>query len=304
MKIDKAIDFIRDLKSTVDYIKYTGFEYNKCLYYDILVSPIFDKSHNVVMKAITFYDITEFYNLQKENYNKAKQIENTRIKADMHDKIGNIIVLIKSSIEIVLKDKLEKSVIVSVKDNNEKKLVESMVRERFKIDTNTIERIKDVHDKSREVLELLREICKKIEVNNYSNYDNRNIIMQLEEVFKKHETSGTIEKIHFTYEGELHFNAQYTEELIMICTEALTNSIKHGNAKNVFFILKNEGSSISLRIIDDGRGCSVIKKLISLESRVANIKGKIQYHSNVNEGFYINIVFPYTQECYREVLVS
>jgi len=304
MENDKAIDFIRDLKSTADYIKYTGFEYNKSLYYDLVVSPIFDKSHNLVMKAITFYDITEFYNLQKENYKKTKQIENTRIKSDMHDKIGNIIVLIKSSIEIILKDKLKNSVIVPVKDDSEKKLVESLVKDKFDIDTSTIERIKDVHDKSKEALDVLREICRKIEINNYSYDDNRNIIMQLEEIFEKHEASGAIEKIHFTYEGELHFNAQYAEELIMICTEALTNSIKHGRAKNVFFILKNEGSSISLRIIDDGKGCSIIKKLVSIENRVANIKGKIHYHSDINAGFYINIVFPYTQECYREVMVS
>ncbi|HOM01902.1 MAG TPA: histidine kinase N-terminal 7TM domain-containing protein [Acetivibrio sp.] len=301
---DKATDFLRELENTTDYIKYTGFEYNKSLYYDILVSPIFDKSNNLVMKVMTFYDITEFYNLQKENYKKTKQIENTRIKSDMHDKIGNIIVLIKSSIEIILKEKLENSVIVSVKDDSEKKLAENIVKEKYEIDTRTIEKIKDVHDKSKEALEVLREICKKIEVNNYSKDNNRNIIVQLEEVFEKHEASGAIEKIHFTYEGDLNFNAQYTKELTMICTEALTNSIKHGEAKNVFFILKNDGSNISLRIIDDGKGCSVIKKLASIENRVANIKGKIQCHSDVNAGFYINIIFPYTQECYREVLVS
>ena len=90
----------------------------------------------------------------------------------------------------------------------------------------------------------------------------------------------------------------------MICTEALTNSIKHGEAKNTFFILKNDGNSISLRIIDDGKGCGVIKKLASIENRVANIKGKLKYHSDFNEGFYINIIFPYSEECYKEVLVS
>lgn len=294
--------FIKELKDTRSYMKYTGFQYNKNLHYDILVSPILDKRNKLVMKAITFYDITEFYNIQKENYKKTKQLENMRIKGDMHDKIGNIIVLIKSTLEIVLKDKLENSIIISPKNKSDKDKLHSMLGDRMNLNTFTLRKINDAYDKSREALELLREICRKIEINNYSSDDKRSIIAQLKEVFEKHETYGTIEKIHFTYEGDLVFNSYYTEEILLICTEALTNSIKHGEAKNVYIILKNEGNNVMLRIIDDGKGCNVIKKLVSIENRVLNINGKIQYQSDVGTGFYISITIPYTEDCYKEVL--
>lgn len=288
LKSDKELQFFVKLKDTKEYVKYQGFKYNK-LHYDIFVAPIFNKSNYLVMKIITFYDITEVYNLQKENYKKTKLLENIRIKGDMHDKIGNKIVLIKTLLETFIKQ-------------NYPEYMSNLAFRSHAKETNKCQKIRVVYELSEEALKLLREVCKNIEQNTYS-VEDKNIINELKEIFEDHKLSGVIKNIHFKYEGNLILNSFYSEQIKMICTEALTNSIKHGAAENIYVILKNSENNINLIIIDDGKGCPVKKKLKSIENRVSYINGSVEYHSNVDSGFCIKIEFNCINNSLEEVSV-
>ncbi|TCL70734.1 histidine kinase/DNA gyrase B/HSP90-like ATPase [Hydrogenispora ethanolica] len=69
--------------------------------------------------------------------------------------------------------------------------------------------------------------------------------------------------------------------LYKICQEALTNAVRHGEARNVTIILKEAGRLIRLIIIDDGHGCREIKKgagLSGMEQRVKTLNGEILFY--------------------------
>ena len=46
-----------------------------------------------------------------------------------------------------------------------------------------------------------------------------------------------------------------------ICQESITNAIRHGQAKNVNIIIKNQKNALRLYIFNDGKGCAEIKKV-------------------------------------------
>jgi signal transduction histidine kinase len=102
-------------------------------------------------------------------------------------------------------------------------------------------------------------------------------------------------QINLTLDGSFFDNALIWENIFRICQEALTNSLKHGKAKNIDILLKSQEKHIKLYIIDDGVGCKGISKgigLKSMEQRVESINGTIIYGSGDDGGFNINISIP------------
>lgn len=93
---------------------------------------------------------------------------------------------------------------------------------------------------------------------------------------------------------DLH-NPQLACAIYRICQEAMTNSLRHGKAKNMKIVLASTDGAINLLIEDDGMGCGEIKKgwgLTGMEERVAELKGKIEYGLGRERGFRINIEIP------------
>ncbi|MCX7921769.1 MAG: sensor histidine kinase [Clostridia bacterium] len=102
--------------------------------------------------------------------------------------------------------------------------------------------------------------------------------------------------IDFSIEGTIPScgTSKYSNSIYRICQEALTNSVRHGNAKNVTVILRF-GDTIKLFICDDGSGCKDFKKgfgLSGMEQRVKELDGSISYGSNDGEGFNIFAEIP------------
>lgn len=90
-----------------------------------------------------------------------------------------------------------------------------------------------------------------------------------------------------------------TETIFRIFQEAMTNSIKHGQAKNLHAVLRFEADEINLFLIDDGIGCNEISKHIGLngmEKRIQQLNGTITFGSNKDiessTGFHIHAWIP------------
>lgn len=80
-----------------------------------------------------------------------------------------------------------------------------------------------------------------------------------------------------------------------ICQEAITNSVRHGQAKRVDIMLRLTVGKLSLFIIDDGKGCKNIDKgfgLTGMEGRVKELNGIIVLGSDGEKGFNIRIEIP------------
>ncbi len=83
--------------------------------------------------------------------------------------------------------------------------------------------------------------------------------------------------------------------IIKISEEALTNSLKHGQAEIVNIIIRFNLQGIDIFIVDNGNGCKVFEKgngLKDMKERIKNIAGSFSCGSPEGTGFTIHAKIP------------
>lgn len=83
---------------------------------------------------------------------------------------------------------------------------------------------------------------------------------------------------------------EQSQAVYLLCKEAITNSIKHGKAKNVHIILRFDLRTLSVFIVDDGIGCEEINMSFGLKGmieRFNSVNGEISFKSDGESGFLI-----------------
>lgn len=91
---------------------------------------------------------------------------------------------------------------------------------------------------------------------------------------------------------------EQTAHLLNIAKEAITNSLRHGQANAIVVYLQNIGPGVRLGIKDDGRGFSPQSGsrggfgLRNLESRVRELNAKLEIISSPGEGAHIIVEVP------------
>jgi signal transduction histidine kinase len=121
--------------------------------------------------------------------------------------------------------------------------------------------------------------------------------------------SGTSLQVDFVVAGEPYAVSPAIEEtLLHIAQEALTNTIKHAEARLFVATLRYEADALWLRMVDDGRGFDRSAEangygLIGMAERVEEVGGRLAVRSRPGEGTELEIVLPETrldakhQEC-------
>ncbi|MCX8129038.1 MAG: histidine kinase [Clostridia bacterium] len=116
----------------------------------------------------------------------------------------------------------------------------------------------------------------------------------LKKLFADFSTSGI--NIDFTVDGMYARSSLLHHDIVYrVCQEALTNSLRHGKAKNITVVLRFEEEKLKLYIFDDGFGCKYLNKglgLSGMEQRVKSAKGIIEYGSDGEKGFNIYVELP------------
>lgn len=102
--------------------------------------------------------------------------------------------------------------------------------------------------------------------------------------------------IEFNIGGEVpKCDADEEETIYRVVQESITNAVRHGNAKNVEISLRFENGYVNLCVIDDGKGCDVIKEgfgLKHMRERVEMLRGDITFINRDNKGFVIKVEIP------------
>ena len=83
--------------------------------------------------------------------------------------------------------------------------------------------------------------------------------------------------------------------LYRIIQEAITNSIRHGEAKTVNVTLETENGVLRLLIDDDGKGCRSIHDgygIRGIKERIEQMKGQVILQSKEGHGFNIIVYIP------------
>lgn len=100
-----------------------------------------------------------------------------------------------------------------------------------------------------------------------------------------------ITNLHF--KGTFYSIDEKTFDIIRkVCTELVTNSLKHGRAKEIFISVNIKRDDINLLVMDNGKGCSNLIKgngLKGIEERLKLIDGTVKFSTSKNEGFMSKI---------------
>jgi signal transduction histidine kinase len=154
------------------------------------------------------------------------QLERERISRDLHDSIGAYANAVLYKTELL---------------ENEINVLERA------------ELMADLKFASKDIITSLRETVWALKKDNYSAGDClvriRNFIQPLSRYYKN---------INFKIEGEapsgLNFHYAKALNLVRIIQEAVSNSIKHAGAKNIYIAGSNENGKWKLLVTDDGKG--------------------------------------------------
>lgn len=192
--------------------------------------------------------------------------ERNRFAMDVHDTLGHSMVLLIKLLEVC---KMELKV---NPEKAEKKLVDAINTARG-----------GMKELKRSIYGLVPE---KLEVNKF--------ITALKELVEDFKMSGT--NIDLKIDGIYDYrNPVYSYTLFKICQEAMTNSVRHGKARNILIEIRFVDGKIKLYISDDGMGCQTIKKgfgLTGIEDRVKELNGSVFFSSVENEGFKLELELP------------
>lgn len=124
---------------------------------------------------------------------------------------------------------------------------------------------------------------------------NRDFFTSLMELASEFENNSGI-SVDITTQGVVEdVSKKHSVVLYSICKEALTNSLRHGKAKNIGIVIKFESRNIKLLIFDDGVGCKKINigyGFKGMEQRIIDVNGKMEYKSDKGQGFILNFEIP------------
>ena len=99
---------------------------------------------------------------------------------------------------------------------------------------------------------------------------------------------------------DIEVKDEHATAIFRITQEALTNIIRHAEAKNVKIQVKFSNSNISLKVCDDGKGIKKNNKpaqektfgMFGMQERAAMLGGEMKIVSQPNKGTTINLSLP------------
>lgn len=185
--------------------------------------------------------------------------ERSRISQELHDSLGHLLMALSMNVQYAKA--------LDDKDEIKKELseVSSLVNESIKTLRSTVYSLRKL-DEDFNLHEELKSLITKFNA--------------LEMV-----------KINLDYDNEIENSSGTVKNVLLITIkEAITNSLKHGNASVINISLEIRDDRILLEICDNGLGCKAIVKsngLSGISDRFEKINGKVSFNSRENNGFSI-----------------
>lgn len=257
------------------------------IYFQINYQPLFDK--NEFMGAVvSFYDIGEHKLLTKQLNEKNNRLLEANIRLQEHAKVVKELVIAQERNKFAseIHDSVGHSLSVLGA------LLEVCRLSFSEKPEQTYKKIETALNISKKALGELR-----LSVSNFTSpsFERTPLFESIESMIHCFEQTGI--KVDFTLHGNtIHpLDKEVSNTVFNICREALTNSLKHGNAKTINIIFNINNNNLVLFIFDDGKGCSNPLKGIGLsgmENRVKNLNGSIAFGSGGETGFSIHVEIP------------
>lgn len=244
---------------------------------------LLDEQNEIIRLYGTLQDITDAKEKEKIKIEMAsresfarqlihsQEIDRKRIAGELHDGLGQEILLIKNR------------ALLGLQNSN--------------IDDYSIVQLNEINETVSNVLNMVREISFNLRP---AHLERLGLTETISSAVKK---LNEISHIEITYNID-NIDSLLTNEneinLFRILQEALNNIIKHSNAKNASVEIEKNNSSITITIKDDGKGFdyeSSLKNssgfgLKNIYNRLHILKGEIQIKSGYLEGTTLLITIP------------
>ncbi|MEO0455912.1 MAG: GAF domain-containing protein [Cyanobacteria bacterium P01_A01_bin.114] len=119
----------------------------------------------------------------------------------------------------------------------------------------------------------------------------------------KEMTQGSSMQAEFLLTGSAYaLSEDLRTNLLRISQEAITNALRHAEAKNLRLTLQFSPEQVRLYIIDDGKGCQISAitevegfGLLGMRERALRFGGQFYFTSTPGKGTVIDIMIPHTQ---------
>lgn len=249
-------------------------------YFEISKMPVCNEKRTV-SEIFVFYDVSTYYMLNKKLSEKNQELtkantqlakmnviekrlavekEQTRIAQELHDSVGHGLVSIMTLLKLSLIDK-----------------------------NNSNENTKKALQASELLLNDVRKCVVGIKTDTKSSISAR-----IQDFICNYNSGNSC--IEFTEMGEeKSYHGFASDTIFSVVREAVTNSIRHGNANKIEVILKFSEDCIRLYIIDDGTGCDKIVPdfgLKGMKEKINSIGGNIEFSSLPDNGFSVKAYIP------------
>lgn len=249
-------------------------------YFEISKMPVCNEKR-IVSEIFVFYDVSTYYMLNKKLSEKNQELtkaniqlakmnviekrlavekEQTRIAQELHDSVGHGLVSIMTLLKLSLIDK-----------------------------NNSNENTKKALQASELLLNDVRKCVVGIKTDTKSSISAR-----IQDFICNYNSGNSC--IEFTEMGEeKSYHGFASDTIFSVVREAVTNSIRHGNANKIEVILKFSEACIRLYIIDDGTGCDKIVPdfgLKGMKEKINSIGGNIEFFSLPGNGFSVKAYIP------------
>lgn len=268
--------------------------------FEVIVQKLDNHKKEYPGRIITFHDVTEHKRLLEELNLKNQELsisnrqlsghlkiveelaianERNRVVREIHDTLGHsltlLIMLMKAAkIEMAnnsagSKEKLSEGIKIAQAELNELRWSISGLLSKDMIDMDIIESVQN-----------LVQYMKTLDINIEFSVFGKEIYTKMPASIYKLKLSDAIYKI---------------------CKEAITNSLRHGNASAMNIIMKFNTAKAHLFIFDNGRGCPKVVPgfgLTGMADRVKDLRGTIKFGSDGETGCGFNIQVELPMEGY------
>lgn len=192
--------------------------------------------------------------------------ERNRVGREVHDTVGHTLTLLIALVENAKANLLSNS-------------------------NKTVEILDQCIDLSRQAL---NDIRMSLQGTCEESFKRANLEEWMNYLVKTNSASGV--NVEFLLNEDMPaLDASRVMAIYRICQESITNAIRHGQARKVNIIIKNQKNAVRLYIFNDGKGCAEIKKgygLTGMEERVKKLGGSISFGSDGEKGFNIIAEIP------------
>ncbi|MDP4177792.1 MAG: histidine kinase N-terminal 7TM domain-containing protein [Bacillota bacterium] len=253
----------------------------------VSVQSVKDSINIEIGRVVSFTDITLYRNLSNELSEKNIQLTEANDKLRQHMAVVEELAVLKERNRVAreIHDSIGHTLTFLVK------IHEGAIMDFGKNNDRMLESIKTANKVTRQGLKELRLSLYDMMT---ERQDTGMLFQELERLSADFKNSDI--KIVITNEcSNIHVKPELSKSILRICQEAVTNSIKHGNADEINIIIRLDGKILKMYIIDNGKGCSEIRKgygLSGMEERVKKYGGIIQCGSDGESGFNIRIEIP------------